>query len=85
MNPAQHQALRMLREDPRRDLYETADPRNTKVGSGEFMVTYSDGKSPKLTQSEVGELLRCRLIEHKWPDKPHLQCFVLPGRDGEKP
>ncbi len=66
MTPAQSQALQMLREDSRRDIYEAGSP-DGKTGSGEFFVTYSNGQGPTLSKTEVAELVNARLIRQKYP------------------
>lgn len=48
-------ALNMLREDRRREVYEGADFTG-KLGTGEYFITYSNGRSPKLTQTDVREM-----------------------------
>jgi len=63
---AQEQAIQMLREDSRRDIYEGGTP-DGKSGSGEFFVTYSNGQGPRLSRAEVAELVNARLIMKKWP------------------
>lgn len=60
----------MLRADPRRDLYETCL-------RGQYQVTYSNGNSPTLNQSQVDDLIRHRLIQLKWPECPQARCYVL--------
>jgi hypothetical protein len=69
-------AIRMLREDRRRDLYEGADPKNSKLGSGQYFVTYSNGEGPTLYRPDVEVLLREGTIRPKWRDAS-LHCYVL--------
>lgn len=71
---ARHRALRMLEEQPRRDIYEGASE-GGKAGSGLFYVTYSDGQSPELTRKDIDLLLESDQIERKWPQ--YDGCFVL--------
>lgn len=69
MTPAQTKAMEMLRADPRRDLYETANLR-------EFMVTYSDGESPTLSEQEMQDLWAKSLIRPKYPNQLEVRVFV---------
>ena len=76
MNERQKHVMELLRADPRRDLYEGAHPNNTKVGSGEYYVTYRGNHSPPtLTAAEVSDLLRRGLICHKWPNRLDLAMY----------
>lgn len=68
MTPSQQKALQMLRDDRRRDLYEAADRRNTKIGCGLYYVTYSGGDSPELTKADIDALIFQGHIKQKYPD-----------------
>lgn len=71
---ARERALRMLKEQPKRDIYEGA-AHGGKSGSGLFYVTYGDGSSPELTREDIRLLLESDQIERKWPE--YDGCFVL--------
>lgn len=77
MNERQEAVLRLLRENPKRDLYEGADRHNTKIGSGLFYVTYSPNSNLVLTRGDVDDLVSQGLIRLKWPSDPEAQCYVL--------
>lgn len=77
MNERQQLALHMMRENPKRDLYETAAAYNTKVGSGMFRITYSPDSNLRLTRGDVDDLLAAGLIKLKWPNAPETQYYVL--------
>jgi hypothetical protein len=78
MNERQQLTLQMLREDPRRDLYEGADRLNTKKGSGNFYVTYSPPNSRLvLTRGDIDDLVAAGIIKLKWPSNPDAQYYVL--------
>jgi hypothetical protein len=66
VTPAAARAVAMMREDRKRDLYEGSGGGDR--GSGEYFVTYSDGKGPKLNRAEVEDLLASGLIKPKWRD-----------------
>lgn len=84
MNAAQSKALDLLRADSKRDLYETAAPENSKKGSGQFMVTYSNGESPVLTERDMQDLWAHSLIRPKYPDNLEIKVFVLAlGKSGD--
>jgi len=58
-------------------LYEGANKANTKLGCGLYYLEYS-GQLPAydpMTQREVEELIRLRLIVPKWADKPDVHYF----------
>ena len=78
MTSAQQQALRMLRENPKRDIYEGGSA-DGKHGTGDFYVSYGDGHGPKLSKLEVAEMVNARLIRQKWPDCPGY--YTLNRRD----
>jgi hypothetical protein len=77
MNERQELALRMLRQDPKRDIYEGADRLNTKKGSGNFYITYSPANSVVLTRGDIDDLVAAGLIKLKRPHNPEAQCYVL--------
>ena len=62
---ARDRAMRMLAEDPRREIYEGAAP-GGKKGCGLFYVTYSEGRSPTLTWGDIERLLKDGLIGKKY-------------------
>jgi hypothetical protein len=68
-NERQSHAVSLLRADARRDLYEAADETG-KHGCGLYYVSYSNGKGPELTKSDIDELLRDGVIKPKWRDAP---------------
>ena len=68
---ARERALRMLTEQPRRELYEGAVA-GWKTGSGLYYVTYSDGQSPTLNRGDIDRLLAEGKIIEKYPG-----CYVL--------
>lgn len=70
---ARERAMRMLAEQPRRELYEGAGA-GGKQGSGLFYVTYSDGGSPTLTRSDIEVLIGQGKIKEKYPG-----CYVSSG------
>lgn len=76
MTPVE-KALRMLREDRRRDLYESAARQNPEAGSGEYYITYGNGESPRLYRSDIDVLLREGTIRPKWKNDETLHCYVL--------
>ena len=76
----QQLALRMLRENPKRDLYEGADPLNTKRGSGNFYVTYSPNSNLVLNRGDIDDLVAAGLIKLKWPRDPEVQFYILTTR-----
>lgn len=53
-------ALQMLREAAHRSIYEGRD--------GFFYVDYSDGRSPRITRTEVEALLKQRRLVRRYPD-----------------
>lgn len=65
----------MMRAQPRRDLYETADVGGKS--SATFMVTYSDGESPVLSEKDVQDLWAKSLIRPKYPNRLDIKVFVL--------
>lgn len=71
---ARQRALRMLEEQPSRDIYEGASM-GGKTGNGLFYVTYSDGQSPELTRDDIKLLLESDKIERKWSQ--YDGCYVL--------
>jgi hypothetical protein len=77
MNERQQIALQMLREDPKRDLYEGAARTNTKLGSGNFYITYSPGSNLVLTRGDVDDLVSAGLIKLKYPRDPEIQSYIL--------
>lgn len=77
MNERQQRAIQMLRENPKRDLYEGADRLNTKKGSGNFYVTYSPNSHLVLNRGDIDDLIAAGLIKLKWPRDPEAQCYVL--------
>lgn len=68
---ARDRALRMLADQPRRDIYEGAGP-GGKTGSGLYYVTYSEGRSPTLNRADIDRLLEDGKITEKYPG-----CYVL--------
>lgn len=68
---AQERAIRMLKDDPKRDIYE-AGTSDGKSGSGKYFVTYSQGRSPLLCQDDIDWLVRARVLRAKHPG-----CYVL--------
>lgn len=78
MNERQKRALELMRDPDchkRRELYEGASTDNSRLGSGEYWITYkaSRGYEP-LTKQDVDDLLACGLIKEKWPG-----CYELAG------
>lgn len=77
LNSQQRDAITLLQQDFRRDLYEAAEgPPKDNKGSGLYYVTYSNGQGPELTRSDVQGLLAERLIKPKYNDAS-LHCYVL--------
>lgn len=68
---ARDRALRMLEEQPRRELYEGAGL-GGKSGSGLYYVTYSEGRSPTLNKADIDRLVEEGKITEKYPG-----CYVL--------
>jgi hypothetical protein len=68
---ARERAMRMLAEQPRREIYEGAGP-GGKQGSGLYYVTYSEGRSPTLNRSDIDRLLADGKITEKYQG-----CYVL--------
>lgn len=75
-------ALRMLADDPRRDIYETASSDRGQPPCGEFMISYGNGKGPVLTRLEIETMLQAGQIRLKWPKDPDVKCYVLNVRGG---
>jgi hypothetical protein len=71
------QALQMLADDKRRDIYETASSDRGQPPCGEFMISYGGGRGPVLTRREVETMLADGSIELKWPEHPEAKCYVL--------
>lgn len=70
LSPRQSAIVRLMRDDPRRDLYEGGD-KTGKRGCGLYWVTYSaDAKYDPLTTDEVLDLLNRRVIELRYQDCP---------------
>lgn len=79
LNGLQQRALAMLREDPKRDIYE-ARSATGKHGSGQWFLTYANGQGPQLSYTEVEELARSGHIEQRWPG-----CYRLASRASSAP
>lgn len=60
---AQRQALELLQGDLRRSVYETAD--ESGGGSGEYVVDYSNRRSPRLSRGDVDALVADRWLVPK--------------------
>jgi hypothetical protein len=72
---------KMVASQGTRDLYESAHPKNSKIGSGEYYLTYSsDDVYPVLRQSEVDELLKQGIIKPKYDERPDLHYYRLTQR-----
>lgn len=76
MNRSQ-EIIRLLRSNPSRKVYEAGTPDGER-GNGEYYVTYtgSDVYKP-FAETDVLTLLRDGIIEHQWPDKPHLHYYKV--------
>jgi len=81
---AQREALRLLAELPKRDIYEGATPAGQ--GCGKYWVTYGDGEEgPVLSTAEVEQLLRDGVIVAKWPNAPPgVHCYRLAPQGPEQ-
>lgn len=64
-------AIRMLKDVPRREIYEAGD-KTGKRGCGSYFVTYSEGDSPELRQDDIDALLKGGVIRAIYPG-----CYVL--------
>ena len=77
LNDRQRAALRLLQQDKRRDVYETALASNPRVGSGRYCVTYNPGNRIELSTREVVELVTGGYLTRRYPDAPDVNAFVL--------
>lgn len=51
-------ALDLLRQNPRSQVYEGAASARSTGGVGEFFVTYGGGRGPTLTRADVETMLQ---------------------------
>jgi hypothetical protein len=63
---AQKQALRLLKENLNRHIYEAGNL-SLKKGSGRYFVTYTDDNSPELRQDDIDALVKGGVIKEKFP------------------